>query len=101
MTPTQKIIEEFEGNFMNNSIKDVLDDKFQDPKMILLRKFLLSSLHQVATEAIEAVKLEEKMKDPRRGGGQYGHPETDLDTGYNFAIAEIEQKAKKFLEDNF
>ena len=97
----KKIIEEFEGNFMNNGISGVLADKFQDPKMLLIRDFLLSSLHKVATEAIEAVRLETKQDDINKGGGQYGHPETDLATGYNSAIYDMEQKAKKFLEDNF
>ena len=48
-------------------------------------------LKQVATKAIEAVKLE-KCK-----GDEFGFK----GEGFNFAVDEIEQKAKKFLEDNF
>ena len=32
MNLTEKIIKEFEENFMNNGINGVLDDKFQDQK---------------------------------------------------------------------
>ena len=57
--------------------------------MILIKSFLLSSLKQIVTEAIEAVRLERQIISG------------DFDAGYNSAIEDIEQKAKKFLEDNF
>ena len=94
MTPTKKIIKEFEEMFLNNSINGVLDDKFQDEKMMLIKDFILSSLHQVATEAIEAVKLEKR-------GIHSVVILSDFKNGYNSAITDMEQKAKKFLEDNF
>ena len=91
MTPTKKIIKEFEEMFLNNSINGVLDDKFQDEKMMLIKDFILSSLHQVATEAIEAVRL--KTYEDSYSDDYYND-------GYNSAISDMENKAKKFLEDN-
>ena len=116
MTLTEKIIKEFEEKFdatvplkvgttnawdkrEKNCSHDLTEYKKEAKKE--LKSFLLSSLHQIATEAIEAVRLETKIRDINKGGGQYGHPETDFDTGYNEAILDTEQKAKKFLEDNF
>ena len=78
MTLTEKIIEEFEEKFSR------LEMGYEE-----LKSFLRSSLHQVATEAIEAVRLEERNFD------------TAYEAGYNLAISEMEQKAKKFLENNF
>mgnify|MGYP001580632811 CR=1 FL=1 len=105
MTLTEKIIEEFEKEFCNNHEKPIrfLRGVFYDEQdgAEQIENFLRSSLHQVATEAIEAVRLETKIRDINKGGGQYGHPETDFDTGYNEAILDTEQKAKKFLLDNF
>ena len=50
-------------------------------------KTLRSSLHQVATEAIEAVRLERQIISG------------DFDAGYNSAIEDMEENAKKFLEN--
>ena len=85
MTLTKKIIEEFEkkwkaGVFYSDFFITINQEK--------IKSFLLSSLHQVATEAIGAVRLEERDFD------------TAYEAGYNLAITDMEQKAKKFLEDN-
>ena len=95
MTLTEKIIKEFEEMFLNNSINGVLDDKFQDEKMMLIKDFILSSLHQIATEAIEAVKLQKKKLENLLLEREY-----HKNRGYNSAIEDMEQQAKKFLEDN-
>ena len=79
MTLTKKIKEEFEKIYSQGG--------FYMRKH--LESFLLSSLRQIATEAIEAVKLEKREYDD------------SYRIGYNFAITVMEQKAKKFLEDNF
>ena len=83
MTLTEKIIEEFEEKFSR------LEMGYEE-----LKSFLRSSLHQVATEAIEAVRLELKTDDTKI------IPHKDIQ-GYNTAVFLMEQKAKKFLEENF
>lgn len=57
---------DFEGAFMNNGINGVLDDQFQDPKMLLIRKHFTTAM-QRACEAgrAEIVKEVEGMKDAR------------------------------------
>ena len=98
MTLTQKIIEEFKEKFSKPELKRVECEGVGDnngfyeftPKIITVENiedFLLSSLHKVATEAIEAVRLERQILSG------------DFDAGYNSAIEDMEQKAKKFLED--
>ena len=95
MNHKQKIIEEFEEKFI--PLKpgfSVAKDWTKNlggttANYMTLKSFLLSSLHQIATEAIEAVKLERQIISG------------DFDAGYNSAIEDIEQNAKKFLEDNF
>ena len=98
MKQTQKIIEEFEkkwkaGVFYSDFFITINQEK--------VKSFLLSSLHQIATEAIEAVKLEKKLEQiPTSTTTDY--PRIIMEeAGYNYAISEMEQKAKKFLEDNF
>ena len=88
MTPTQKIIEEFDERFPQFM---EYPQAFQglEPDREKIKSFLLSSLRQIATEAIEAVKLEKREYDD------------SYRIGYNFAITVMEQKAKKFLEDNY
>ena len=108
MTLTQKIIKEFEEKFNNvpalatseeveccNCGEDLAlesYDWFSDGYKMAVgdcKSFLLSSLRQVATEAIEAVRLERQILSG------------DFDAGYNSAIEDMEEKAKKFLENNF
>ena len=106
MKLTEKIIKEFEEKskilFTRGGLAVLLDYPPHD--MILdeeeVKKFLLSSFHQFATEAIEAVNLEE------RGTKNYTSSHEaimkgDYDFGYNSAISDMKQKAKKFLEDNY
>ena len=92
MTLTKKIIKEFEKKF---------GGRYCDGKCVLFNdvipNFLLSSLHKVATEAIEAVRLiKQNTKLPKT----LECLKENID-GYNSAITEMEQKAKKFLLDNF
>ena len=109
MNLTKKIIKEFEEKInknkqwelVPNTPRKIMMSDSEAVKMFKdLKSFLLSSLHQVATEAIEAVRLE------KRGTHNYTSSHeaimhSDFDAGYNSAITAIEQKAKKFLEDNF
>ena len=54
---------------------------------------ILSALARVRKECLEEVIGDvysaKKQDDVRKGGGQYGHPETDFNTGYNQAISDI------------
>ena len=88
MTLTEKIIEEFEEKFSR------LEMGYEE-----LKSFLRSSLHQVATEAIEAVRLEKRETNNYKSSHN-AVMHSHIDTGYNQALSEIEQKAKKFLENN-
>ena len=117
MTQTQKIIEEFEEKFI--PLKpgfSVAKDWTKNlggttANYMILKSFLLSSLHQVATEAIEAVKVEKKEMSYNQEErkvleeifGKYETPEylRERIYGYNSAISDMEQKAKKFLENNY
>ena len=115
MTLTQKIIKEFEKEFCNNHQKPIrfLRSIFYDEQdgAEKIENFLYQSLHQIATEAIEAVKVEKKemsysqeeQKVLEEIFGKYEIPEylRERIYGYNSAISEMEQKAKKFLENNF
>ena len=114
MTLTQKIIKEFDEKYYDKGTPSGLNQKeFRNFPELLKnsRLFLLSSLHQVATEAIEAVKLEKKeisySQEERKVleeiFGKYETPEylRERIYGYNSAITEMEQKAKKFLENNY
>ena len=93
MNLTEKIIEEFEGKFV-----ELQPDNSDWGLSLMIRKeapeklklFLLSSLKQIATEAIEAVRLEKNFSN----NSNYGY-------GYNQALGDMEQKAKKFLDENF
>ena len=99
MNLTEKIIKEFEekfvdiatdnGNYDFEELRDVSDSRE-------IKKFLLSSLRQVATEAIEAVRLEKKNDINDNIEFSDG-----FDSGYNVAISDMSQKAKKFLDENF
>jgi len=40
----QLVEREFDSRFMNNGVNGVLDDKFQDEKMLLVKDFLLSQI---------------------------------------------------------
>ena len=50
MNNTEKRQDLFNGNFMNNGVEGVLDDKFQDPKMLIVRDFHTESIHQALAE---------------------------------------------------
>jgi len=41
-----KDLEDFDGRFMNNGINGLFDDKFQDQKMLLIRKFFIDTLNK-------------------------------------------------------
>ena len=103
MTLTEKIIEEFKKKFTVENIGDtgylhsrMASEKYANPRDIAA--FLLSSLRQVATEAIEAVKLEKRETNNYKSSHN-AVMHSHIDTGYNSAISEMEQKAKKFLEN--
>ena len=55
MTNTEKRQDLFNGNFMNNGVEGVLDDKFQDPKMLIVRDFHTESIQQALAEERERV----------------------------------------------
>ena len=59
MTTITEILAEFDKAFMNNGIKGVLPDNFQDPKMLLIKSFI-SSTHSHLIE--EIIKMAEGMK---------------------------------------
>ena len=103
MTLTKKIIKEFDEKFPcsqkdcdNNGTYPTPSENGCDPNQcrvcyeerLPIKSFILSSLHQVATEAIEAVKLEKVNAENSK-----------YKFDYNFALDQIEQKAKKFLEN--
>ena len=108
MNLTNKIIEEFDKKF--DSVPALMNNKdiqcchcgenlalesyelFSDGYEMAVddcKSFLLFFLKQVATEAIGAVRLEKRKCDD------------GFDTGYMYAISQMEQKAKKFLDENF
>ena len=88
MTLTEKIIEEFEKEFQ-------LAIFFKESGKKEVKDFLLSSLHQVATEAIEAVRLEKNRAIPTSTTTDY--PRIIMEeAGYNYAISEMEQKPRSF-----
>jgi hypothetical protein len=58
---------------------------------------LIQALQDCATATADVVKMEKKIDDTNIGGGQYGHPETDYDTGYNSALSDIESKEKFWI----
>ena len=113
MTLTQKIIKEFRERFpisidyppITQGGMEVFTQMEIDArqKRALVRNevqesFLLSSLHKVATEAIEAVKLEKRETNNYKSSHN-AVMHSHIDTGYNSAISDMEQKAKKFLEN--
>ena len=91
MNLTEKILREFEKKFIENKREDG-EDYTPYLRDIDIKSFLLSSLKQVATEAIEAVRLEERGNDTYKSFHE---------VGYNSAIEDMKQKAKKFLDENF
>ena len=96
MTLTEKIIKEFdEKKWEHWHSKSLSFERLPDSTKNKIKSFLLSSLHQVATEAIEAVRLEKK--EISEVG--YGNVENAFNEGFNFAILDTKQKAKKFLEN--
>ena len=116
MNLTEKIIEEFEERFTLSNLVNGSDatGENEDTKELQdnLKSFLLSSLKQIATEAIEAVRLEEKKSYygciTHRGLNNLGCDTcqnaiigNSKQSGYNSAVTAMEQKAKKFLLDNF
>ena len=93
MTLTEKIIKEFdEKEWEHWHSKSLSFERLPDSTKNKIKSFLLSSLHQIATEAIEAVRLELKTKDTE----VILHKDIQ---GYNTAVFLMEQKAKKFLEN--
>ena len=74
MTYIEKVLKDFEKEFMNNGVNGVLDDKFQDAKVLIMRSFLRTSLLNLLSE------IEQKM--PREKGGN-PELETNQDFGYN------------------
>ena len=89
MTLTKKIIKEFDEQTGNLKVSNFHCSKhgYIKPEPIC-PKCRNHSLHQIATEAIEAVKLERQIISG------------DFDAGYNSATEDMEEKAKKFLENN-
>ena len=55
MTNTEKRQDLFNGNFMNNGVEGVLDDKFQDPKMLIVRDFHTESIHQAEQSLLKQI----------------------------------------------
>jgi len=54
----QQLIKEFDGNFMNNGLNGVLPDEYQDPKMLLIKKFI----EELYDKAYEEGYLSERME---------------------------------------
>ena len=102
MTLTEKIIEEFEKEFCNNHEKPIrfLRGVFYDEQdgAEKIENFLYQSLRQIATEAIEAVKVDKKLEKTLIHTSNYPRV-LMVEAGFNSAISEMEQKAKKFLEN--
>ena len=102
MNLTEKIIKEFEERFIKsdkrwelvlNTPRKIMMSDIEAMRMFIeIQSFLLSSLNQIATEAIEAVRLEERGNDTYKSFHE---------VGYNSAIEDMKQKAKKFLDENF
>ena len=95
MTPTQKIIKNEVYQIIDSFLVEAKDQNGNERSLIQLnldRKLaaerFIELFNQIATEAIEAVRLE-------KGEG------VGYEYGYNSAILGMEEKAKKFLEDNF
>ena len=55
------LIEDFDGRFMNNGINGLLDDKFQDQKMLLIRKCFIEAIQQAREEKLSATYKSSKM----------------------------------------
>jgi hypothetical protein len=73
----KEVMEEFEGNFMNNGVKGVLLDRFQDERMIIIREFFINHL-KILEQAIrederEKIKneIENILGDYNKGGDYY------------------------------
>ena len=89
MTITKKIIGEFKGTKFAKEGGSCFECCDYEGMYVELKSFILHFARQIATEAIEAVRLEE-IKTEENSCNKY----------YNLAIYDMEQKAKKFLEDN-
>ena len=58
-------------------------------------KDTLTDYRQQLLEEVEESIPELKVSDVNKGGGQYGHPEIDFDTGYDQALTEVKQIINK------
>jgi len=61
---TKETEAEFDGAFMNNGVNGVLDDKFQEPKMLMIKAFI--STHFTDNRVLEE-KLDKLMKKVTEG----------------------------------
>ena len=102
MTPTQKIIKNEVYQIIDSFLVEAKDQNGNERSLIQLnldRKLaaerFIELFNQIATEAIEAVRLELKTKDT-----EVILLNKDIQ-GYNTAVFLMEQKAKEFLENNF
>ena len=119
MTPTQKIIKNEVYQIIDSFLVEAKDQNGNERSLIQLnldRKLaaerFIELFNQIATEAIEAVRLETKKSYYRciihrrlKGVGcdvcQKFIIQNCKQNSYNSAIYKMEQKAKKFLKDNF
>jgi hypothetical protein len=51
----QLVEEEFDSRFMNNGVNGILDDKFQDEKMLLVKDFLLSQIRTAVEKTTKEI----------------------------------------------
>ena len=65
--------EEFEAAFMNNGLNGVLDDKFQDARILTIKHFIDSLItkayKQGVADSVECVPRELTIKDVQLSGG--------------------------------
>ena len=79
MTYIEQAVKEFEKEFSSSDGYDFFEG---GQRISEVKSFLLSALTKQA-ELYRWCVPEEKRDDVNVGGGQYGHPETDMDTGFN------------------
>ena len=98
MTLTEKIIEEFKGTKFAKEGGSCFECCDYEGMYVELKSFILHFASQIATEAIEAVKVDKKLEKTLIHTSNYPRVLME-EAGFNSAILEMEQKAKKFFEN--
>jgi hypothetical protein len=57
----------------------------------IFAKYLKEIQEMQREKILDEINYKEKRDDVNVGGGQYGHPETDFNTGYNQALQDIKK----------